>query len=316
MPRTLPLGHLKLQHLKMLIAVSQTGSMAKAAKQLAISQPVVSKGIAELEDALGVRLLDRSSQGVEPTRYGHALLKRSIAIFDDLKSTVEEIKSLANPTTGELRIGCTEGMLAGFGAAVMERLTDEYPRIALRVVQSDSETLVNRELTERRIDLALVPLLRRWPETAFSETILFDERLHVIASRNSAWARRRKVTLLELKDEPWCIAPSPVGTLLLEAFAACGLPPPYISVATVSAHLIMRLVETGRFIGQLNETLLHFYAKRFAVKSLPIDPPVRPYPIAIVTIKNRVINPAAGLFIDCARKVGQRWPDTKGQKSK
>jgi DNA-binding transcriptional LysR family regulator len=61
-------GHrLKLQHLKVVMAVAEWGSIAKAAKHLAISQPVVSKVIADLEDVLGVRLFDRSSQGVEPT---------------------------------------------------------------------------------------------------------------------------------------------------------------------------------------------------------------------------------------------------------
>ncbi len=88
---------LKLQHLKVVMAVAEWGSMAKAAKHLTISQPVVSKVIADLEDVLGVRLFDRSPQGVEPTAYGHALLKRSIAIFDDLRTGVDELKFLADP---------------------------------------------------------------------------------------------------------------------------------------------------------------------------------------------------------------------------
>src|ERR1700690_1198390 len=75
-------GHrIKLQHLRVVMAVAEWGSMAKAAKRLAISQPVGSKGIADLEDVLGVRLFDRSPQGVEPTPYGRAFLKRSIAVF-------------------------------------------------------------------------------------------------------------------------------------------------------------------------------------------------------------------------------------------
>src|SRR5271163_10724 len=107
---------IKLQHLKVVIAVAEWGSMAKAAKRLAISQPVVSKVIADLEDALGVRLFDRSSQGVEPTPYGRALLKRSITIFDDLRTSVDEIKFMADPSRGELRLGSTEPLLAGLGA--------------------------------------------------------------------------------------------------------------------------------------------------------------------------------------------------------
>lgn len=307
MPRVIPLGHLKLQHLKMLMAMSETGSMARAAKKLAISQPVVSKGIAELEGVLGVRLFDRTPQGVEATRYGRALLKRSIAIFDDLKSSVEEIKYLADPSAGHVRVGSTEGMLAGFGAAVIEILAKQYPGISVHVIQSDSETLINRELAERRIDLALVPLLRRWSGKEFDETILFHERQHVLVSVKSRWARERKVTLSQLVNERWCLAPSPVGSLLANAFAAQGLPMPRIAVSTASPHLIMRLIESGSFVGHVNGTLLHYYANRFAIKILRIRPLASPYPIAIVTAKNRIISPVAELFINSARNVARRW---------
>ena len=76
---------LKLRELHILLAVAERGSMAKAAHDLAISQPVVSKTIADLEHTLGVRLLDRSRQGIEPTPYGRALLRRSFAAFDELR---------------------------------------------------------------------------------------------------------------------------------------------------------------------------------------------------------------------------------------
>jgi DNA-binding transcriptional LysR family regulator len=138
MPQNERIGdRLKLQHLKFVMAVAQWGSMAKAAKHLAISQPVVSKVIADLEDMLGVRLFERSRQGVDLTLYGRALLKRSVAVFDDLKASVDEIRFLADPAAGELRVGCTEPLFAGVVAEVMERLWRQYPRIAFRVVQAE-----------------------------------------------------------------------------------------------------------------------------------------------------------------------------------
>jgi DNA-binding transcriptional LysR family regulator len=136
---------IKLQHLKIVHAVADWGSMAKAAKHLAISQPVVSKVVADLEGMLGVRLFDRSPQGVEPTAYGRALLRRCITIFDDLRTSVDEIKFMADPTAGELRIGSTEPLLAGLGRAIMERLWRRYPRIDFKVVEADSATLLARE---------------------------------------------------------------------------------------------------------------------------------------------------------------------------
>src|ERR1041385_8103216 len=96
-PTDLVEHRLKLQHLNVARAVAQRGSMGEAAKQLAVSQPVVSKTIADLEHLLGVRLFDRSPQGVEPTLYCRALLKRSVGILDDVEAAVEEIRFLADP---------------------------------------------------------------------------------------------------------------------------------------------------------------------------------------------------------------------------
>src|SRR5216684_7896347 len=113
---------LKLRDLHILLAVVQRGSMAKAAAALTISQPAVSKAIADMEHTLGLRLLDRSRNGIEPTAYGRALVRRGLAIFDELKQGVEELEFLADPTVGELRIGSTESMAGGVLSAVIDQL--------------------------------------------------------------------------------------------------------------------------------------------------------------------------------------------------
>src|SRR5690349_8717019 len=83
---------LRLRDLHVFFTVAQRGSMSKAAAQLGVSTPTVSEIIADLEHGLGVRLLDRSPKGVEPTRYGNALLKRTLNIFDELKQTIKDIE--------------------------------------------------------------------------------------------------------------------------------------------------------------------------------------------------------------------------------
>jgi DNA-binding transcriptional LysR family regulator len=296
---------IKLQHLKVVMAVAEWGSMAKAAKRLAISQPVVSKVIADLEDLLGARLFDRSPQGVEPTRYGRALLKRSITIFDDLRTSVDEIKFMADPTAGELQIGSTEPLLAGLGVAVIDWLWRQYPRINFRVVEADSATLLNRDLPERRIELALVPLVRASVSVDQEATILFQDHLRLVVGMKSRWAHRRRITLAELVGEPWCLASSSIGSLMADAFRTSGLEMPRIAVTTTTAHLLFQLLESGRFVGHFGDGLLHFYAGRFALKKLPIELPIAPFAVAIVTLKNRTVSPVAQLFIDCAREVAR-----------
>ena len=120
---------LKLNDLRVLLSVVEAGSMHKAAERLATSQPAISRAIGDLEHALGVRLLDRTPSGVKPTPYGHALMKRGLAAFDELRQGVKDIEFLTDPTSGELRIGCSEYAAGGPVLAVINRLTKKYPRM-------------------------------------------------------------------------------------------------------------------------------------------------------------------------------------------
>ena len=109
----------KLQDLHVLMTVAQAGSMGHAARRLNTTQPAVSRTIAELETAVGVRLFDRSPQGVEPTACGRALLHCSATVFDDLRQGVRNIEFLNDPTLGEIRIGTDEPTMADFLSTVL-----------------------------------------------------------------------------------------------------------------------------------------------------------------------------------------------------
>jgi molybdenum-dependent DNA-binding transcriptional regulator ModE len=91
---------LKPRDLHVFMTVVEESSMAKAAERLAISRPVISRTIANLEHMLGVTLLDRTARGIEPTLFGKALLRRGTAVFDELRQSVEEIAFLTDPPGG------------------------------------------------------------------------------------------------------------------------------------------------------------------------------------------------------------------------
>ena len=94
---------IRLRDVHVFLTVVQCGSMAKAAQQLSVTQPAISKSVADLESALGVRLLDRGPQGVAPTDYGKAFERRGFAVFDELRQGVSEIECMADPRVGEAR---------------------------------------------------------------------------------------------------------------------------------------------------------------------------------------------------------------------
>src|SRR3954469_21330414 len=132
---------MKLHDLNVLMAVVQAGSMSKAATLLNTTQSAISRSIAELEETIGVRLLDRGPQGVEPTQYGRALLKHGVVAFGELKLGVKAIEFLADPEAGEGRIGSNPLLAAALVSAVVDRLFRRYPRIVFHVRAAQVETL-------------------------------------------------------------------------------------------------------------------------------------------------------------------------------
>lgn len=305
--------HIKLRDLHILMAVAERGSMAKAAETLAISQPVVSKSVADLEHSLGVRLLDRSPQGVEPTIYGRAIIESSVAVFDGLRQGVRHVEFLADPTAGEVRIGCTEVMTAGLLPAVIDRLARQFPRLVFNVTQAPRIELQYHDLRARTVDLILGRMMTPISDDDLNVEVLFDDPFYVVAGKSSRWARRRSIDPAELLEEAWCLPPHDglVGSRILEAFHARGLGAPKSTVVSASIQLFNTLFATGRFLGVLSGSALRSSGKHLALKVLPVEFSIRSSPVGIVTLKNRTVNPVAQLFIEHARKVAE--PLAKGQ---
>ncbi len=300
----------KLRDLHILSAVIQWGSMAKAASHLAMSQPAVSEAIATLEAALRVRLLDRRPRGIEPTIYANALLKRSHVVFDELRQGIKDIEFLADPTAGEVRIAAPETFAAGLLPAVIARLSRRYPRVIVRVVQANPSILEFRELRElreRNVDVALARIPGSFREDGLETEVLFDDPHFVVVGASSRWARRRKVALAELVNEPWVLPPSHViGPLITEAFKARGLDGPRERVSAASILLRNHLLATGRFLSVLPHSVLRHNAKQWALKALPIDLGVKPRSVAVVTLKNRTLSPVVQLFLEHLRAIANR----------
>jgi DNA-binding transcriptional LysR family regulator len=289
---------IKLRDLHILLAVAQTGSMIRAAKSLAISQPVISKTISDLEHALGVRLLDRTAKGLEPTVYGRAFINCGTVVFDELRRGVQAIEFLSDPTFGNLRIGGAAPFIDEMIPAVIARLAARYPRIQFHVTESNTSNLCGL-LRERKLDLAVGRTSIAFGEDLTSE-ILFKDRMLVVSGADSRWSSRRKIALAALADEPW-VMPEPdnlIWPAIESGFRVAGLQMPVPKVISNSMAVRMRLVETGGFLTILPSSTLHFGAQRMCMKVLPVVLPTAPQSAQVVTLRNRTPNPIAKLFVD------------------
>jgi len=302
---------LRLRDLLVFLTVAECGSMGKAGAKLGVSTPSISEVIATLEHALGARLLDRSPQGVVTTPYGKALLVRARAAFDELRQGIRDIEFIGDAQSGELRIGCPESITVGFLLPILQRLTAAYPRVRYHVRQVQQPTVDYPELHERKVDLVLA----RWGDdprkdeinSDLAVEILFNDPFVLVVNEKSKWARRRKVQLSDLVDEPFIIPSVEAwgGTLVVEAFRQQGLPPPNAVISTLSIPLRNELIGSGRFITLLTRSVVRTFGKRYSLKVLPIELPAHRSPVGIVMLKNRTLGPVVELFVECARDVAR-----------
>src|SRR5262249_10835709 len=293
---------LRFRDLQVFFAVAQTGSMAKAAVQLGVTQPAVSDIIAGLELMFAARLFDRSPQGVEPTMYGRALLKRGLAVFDELKQGIRDIEYLDDPTTGEIRLGSPGTIIATIVLPIIQRFRQQYPRVILHVEDSGAVAHEIAGLRDRKYDFVLGRLMT--PHGLLGDDlkieILFDDPLVVAAGMQTRWARRRKLDLAELIDESWVLPPpqSLNFACMIEAFRKRGCDMPKISLVSFSIHLRTQLVASGQCITALPKSI----ADQYSLKVLPIKSTAQPWSVAIFTLKNRTLSPVAERLIEHVRE--------------
>jgi DNA-binding transcriptional LysR family regulator len=280
--------------------------LGKAAANLRVSQPAVSQLITDLEHAVGTKLFDRNSRGVTLTKYGRALLARGQAAFDELKQGIKEIEFLSDPTAGELKVGCQEA-IAAFLSPVVQSFYQKYPNILLDVYEEEFDRFAAR-LRDRTLDFVLQRLRNPvWTSNPFFDDlnveVLFNDQLMISTGTKSRWADRRKIDLAELADEPWILSPPDTWNfrIVTEAFRTIGMGPPRIALKTLSTHLRANMAASGKFLAPFPHSVLRFYAERFSLKPLPVTLPKRPWPVAILTLKNRTLNPAVQLFISHLR---------------
>jgi DNA-binding transcriptional LysR family regulator len=297
---------LRLHNLRVLMLVAEAGSMNKAAERLGSSQPAVSRAISDLEHALGVPLLDRSPRGVEPTNYGRAIIRRGIAVFDELRHGIKDVEFLADPTTGELRFGCAEAMADTLVPVVIDKLTRKYPRLSFHVA-TDAGPPIFERLAAREVELVISRIPKEAAQKYLIVRELFETSYVVAAGPGNPWLGRRKIRLAEIRDEQWTLPPSDSfgHTMITEAFHASGLDPPRVVATAVSRSMRNRLLATGRFLTMVPgfSAMPHQYP---FLRGLPIELPDTRAPVTVATLRNRTLSPLALLFLDTLRDIATK----------
>jgi DNA-binding transcriptional LysR family regulator len=299
----------KLRELRILLAAARRGGLAKAARELGLSQPAVSKAIADLEATVGAKLLDRTPLGVEPTAQGKLLLQRALNVFDELRSAREELAFLADPKRGMLRIGCSHAMSAGLLPEILERLAREHPGIRCNILEADREQLA-RALKERTVDALLARQFIERPDDELQFEALYEEFIFVVAGKNHPLARRRRLTYRELAAQPWILPTvDPLVRRFVETvFLKLGGSVPEAAITSMSIQVSCSLLAGGRFLALLPGSALLSPAARDSLCVLPVDVSATSSPVGVTTLRHRSVGAATAAFLAIARAVARRMP--------
>lgn len=295
---------LTLRDLRILMIAVDAGSVSRAAAQLRVSQPAISKTITQLEQAIGTPLVSRSSRGITPTEAGRALLARSSAAFRELQAGIEAMDDLAHPKSGELGIAGNQVALSGIIPAIITRLYTRHPGIVFNVIPAQTFAEQVRLLEEEKAELLIARVALPMRSEHLRSIELFRDDFVVAAGPRHRWRRRKKVELAELVGEPWTFPPpeTVTGQSMAQIFRSNGLDPPQVSVSATSLQLHQRLVLESDFLTFLPTSLARMIP---GIHILPVALALAPQHVGVLTLKYRTQSPLAKLFIEEARAATQ-----------
>ena len=297
------LTHLRIRHLKLLEALVRVGSLHNAAKALHLSQPAASAMLKDVEEALGMKLFERTRRGVVPNMHGSVVIPRVRTVLGELAMLSEELES-ARPTQ-VLRLGTLNHALFG----VLQRFLPAFLARAQCRVDLYESTLTHMHalLEADQLDCAIGrlptgsvdPLLKR----GFFYQPLYHFDMCVLAAAAHPLARKRKVTMAELAGFPWVMPREGANSryTLLSAFASAGLPEPNIRLSTTSFVVSLQLLSVTDWLtvaprdAGLNQQALGL------ARVLPVKLPNLVTPVAFIAPRSAMANPNVKLLWETIR---------------
>lgn len=287
---------MNLHLLRLFAAVGERRHISQAAAALHISQPAVSRGIKELENQLGVALLDRGSRAVRLTEAGEVLYRHAIAIFRQEAAAEEEMRTHLGLGQGALRVGASTTVSMYYLPALLARFHDTHPKVEIELTSANTEK-ISRDLLEYRFDLALVEgpvrqeqlLVRRWRKDAL---VLIASPSHPLVRTNMP------LTAEELNVYPWAAREMGSGTqVIVDRFLLSRRIRPRSLLRLNSTEAIKRAVEASSTllsyvsIKSITHAVLAGRLVTLAVQGTGLE-----RALSFLSIKDRPLSPAAQAF--------------------
>ena len=292
---------LKLRHLQLLVVLDQFRHLGRAAEFLSLTQPAVSKTLAEIERLFGASLFDRSSRGTETTPHGAAVVRFARSVLADYERTRDELAAVAAGATGRVRVGAMVVATRWLAQAV-QLFKQQQPQTTVLVEEGDLMRLLPR-LRGGELDLIVGRLEPGHAAPDLDTEPLYDEPMVLVTAPGDALTRLRKPGWADVAVRP-CVLPPPYASLRIkldQQFHRHGLNPPVDLVETASFLAQVTFIHGRQSVGVMAQTVAQDFAALGLLQILPLVVDVDLPPVGIVTLRGRRANPGTERFLACAR---------------
>lgn len=284
-----------LDDLQAFRAVAELGNFSRAAERVHLSQPAFSRRIDKLEQALGVKLLERSTRRVALTTVGREFLRRVQGVLDELDSTLLGIRGVAASRMGEVTVACVPSTVYYAVSRVVQRFRAEYPRTRVKVYDAGANEVL-QAVVRGEADFGLNFIGSQ--EAGIEFSTLVEERFVAACRRDHPLARRRRVAWAELvAHDVVAVAQSSGNRLLIDqALAGLGL---QMHTVCEAQHVtaMLGLVEAGLGVAAVPAMAMPG-AGHAQLVGIPLDTPVVTRRMGLIRRAGRPLAPAAQPLYD------------------
>ncbi len=284
---------LRMRHLQLLFALSEEGSLRKAAEVMAMTQPAATKALHELEALVGEALFVRSPRGLVPNMLGEAAIRYAHLVFADMGIFHAEMKALQSGDLGSIRIGAMGSLTAGLLPKTIARLKEQHPRLNINIMIDTSDILL-QALNRDQLDLLVARIPQGYPSDDLHFEPFDEELIHVVARADHPQKRQATVSLAALADYPWVIQaqPTPLREIYNQIFREAQLAVPKSTVETASTMLTASLLQHTDMVSLMPVSLLDYYRQLGILTHLPVAPSIRLSSYGLIYRQSRGATPS------------------------
>ncbi|RWY87894.1 LysR family transcriptional regulator [Rhizobium leguminosarum] len=294
---------LKLNHLRMIVAIEDSGQISAAAEVLNISQPAASRMLSEMESITKTSLYERVARGVVLTTFGAALARRARKILLELREASREIGELKSGKGGSVFIGSVTAPAMSLVVPAINKVRKAYPGIEINI-QVETSNVLARELLAARHDFIIGRIPDDLNPRLFEVTEIGIERACLIVRSRHPLMKQKTSSLADVRDYDWVFQPP--GTLLRrtieDVFLSHGVALPENIVNTSSLLLTCAIICETDAIAPVAVDVAQFLASQGSnasdVRMLPIDFDINVKPYSMITARERALPPSARLLYD------------------